>query len=129
VPEPIHDVSIADDERLLRRIRPEDVVVDSVTGQRRPSSAAFKSKSNIISVDLASLTTPGKTLAAYRQFMLVEIDVATVRALGCKVVRDPLPDNPAHALLYGNGPGGRMTAPQAKEIVSQCKWVSVRDVS
>jgi len=123
VPEPVDDVSIGDDERLLHRIRPDDVVVDSETGQRRPSSATFKSKSNIISVDLSSLTTPDKVLAGYPHHALVEIDVGTVRSLGCKVVRDPLPDNPSHALLYGSGPEGRMTRSQAREIVSRCKWV------
>lgn len=123
MPELIDDVSIGDDERLLHRIRPEDVVVDLETGQRRPSSATFKSKSNIISVDLASLTTPDKALAGYPHHALVEIDVATVRSLGCKVMRDPLPANPSHALLYGSRPDGRMTQSQAREIVSRCKWV------
>ncbi len=123
MPEPIDDVSIGDDERLLHRIRPDDVVVDSVTGQRRPSSATFRSKSNIISVDLASLTDPNKALEGYPHHTLVEIVVATVRSLGCKVVRDPLPNNSAHALLYGSGPEGRMTKAQAKEIVNRCRWV------
>jgi hypothetical protein len=125
VPEPVDDVSIGDDERLLHRIRPDDVVIDSETGQRRPASATFRSKSNIISVDLASLTTPDKALAAYPHHALVEISVATVRSLGCKIVRDPLPDNPSHALLYGSGPDGRLTKSQARQIVSRCKWVSV----
>jgi hypothetical protein len=129
VPEPVDDVSIGDDERLLHRIRPVDVVLDSETGQRRPASSSFRSKSNIISVDLASLTTPEKSLANYLHHALVEIEVGTVRSLGCKVVRDPLPDNPSHALLYGSGPEGRMTKSQAREIVSRCKWVSVGDVS
>jgi hypothetical protein len=129
VPEPVDDVSIGDDERLLHRIRPVDVVLDSETGQRRPASSSFRSKSNIISVDLASLTTPEKALANYLHHALVEIEVGTVRSLGCKVVRDPLPDNPSHALLYGNGPEGRMTKSQAREMVSRCKWVSVGDVS
>jgi hypothetical protein len=129
VPEPVDDVSIDDDERLLHRIRPVDVVLDSETGQRRPASSSFRSKSNIISVDLASLTTPEKALAGYLHHALVEIEVGTVRSLGCKVVRDPLPDNPSHALLYGSGPEGRMTKSQAREIVSRCKWVSIGDVS
>lgn len=129
MPEPIDDVSIGDDERLLHRVRPADVVVDSATGQRRPSSATFRSKTNIISVDLASLTTPQKALEGYPHHILVEIDVATVRSLGCKVVRNSLPENPAHALLYGSGPEGRMTKSQAKEIVSRCRWVSVGGVS
>jgi len=128
VPELIDDVSIGDDERLLHRIRVEDIFIDPQTGQRRPSSATFRSKSNIISVDLASLTTPVQALAAYPQHALVEIDVGTVRSLGCKVVRDPLPDNLSHALLYGSGPDGRMTKSQAREIVSRCKWVPVRGV-
>lgn len=128
MPEPVDDVSIGDDERLLHRLRPDDVVVDPETGRRRPSSATFKSKSNIISVDLASLTTPEKALENYPRHVLVEIDVETVRSLGCKIVRDPLPDNPAHALLYGSGPDGRMTRSQAREIVSRCKWVAVKTV-
>ena len=129
MPEPVDDVSIGDDERLLHRIRPDDVVLNQETGQRRPSSATFRSKTNIISVDLASLTTPDKALAAYPHYLLVEVDVGTVRFLGCKVVRDPLPDNPSHALLYGSGPDGRMTKPQAREIVNRCKWVSVARIS
>jgi hypothetical protein len=129
VPEPVDDVSIGDDECLLHRIRPVDVVLDSETGERRPASSSFRSKSNIISVDLASLTTPDKALAGYLHHALVEIEVGTVRSLGCKVVRDPLPDNPSHALLYGSGPEGRMTKSQARDIVSRCKWVSVGDVS
>lgn len=126
--EPVDDVSIGDDERLLHRIRPDDVVVNPATAQRRPSSATFRSKSNIISVDLASLTTPQKALEGYPQHTLVEIDVGTVRSLGCKVVRDPLSDNAAHALLYGSGPDGRMTKSQAREIVNRCRWVPVGQV-
>ena len=125
MPEPIDDVSIGDDERLLHRVRTDDVVVDPATAQRRPSSATFRSKSNIISVDLASLTTPQKALEGYAHHTLVEIDVGTVRSLGCKVVRDPQPDNPSHVLLYGSGPDGRMTKSQAREIVSRCRWVPV----
>lgn len=128
MPEPVDDVSIGDDERLLHRIRPDDIIVDTQTGDRRPSSATFRSKSNIISVDLASLTTPERALENFPRHVLVEIDVGTVRSLGCKVVRDRLPDNPAHALLYGSGPDGRMTKSQAREIVSRCKWVSVGQV-
>ena len=128
MPEPIDDVSIGDDERLLHRIRIEDIFTDPHTGHRRPSSATFRSKSNIISVDLASLTTPDNALAAYPHHALVEIDVGTVRSLGCKVVRDPHPDNPSHVLLYGSGPDGRMTKSQAREIVSRCRWVLVEPV-
>lgn len=125
MPEPLDDVTIGDDERLLHRIRPDDIVVDSETGQFRPSSAAFRSKSNIISVDIASLTTPEKALENYPTCRLVEIEVGIVRSLGCRVVRDPLPGNPSHALVYGSGPGGRMTKPQAREIVNRCTWVQI----
>lgn len=125
MPEPLDDVTIGDDERLLHRIRPHDIVVDSVTGQSRPSSAAFKSKSNIVSVDIASLTTPQRALENYPTFRLVEIEVGIVRSLGCRIVRDPQPGNPAHALVYGSGPGGRMTNSQAREIVNRCRWVQI----
>ena len=129
MPEPIDDASIDDDERLLHRIRPDHIIVDTQTGESRPSSATFRSKSNIISVDLVSLTTPPKALEGYPHHTLVEIDVGTVRSLDCKVVRDPQPDNPSHALLYGSGPDGRMTKSQAREIVNRCKWVPVGDIN
>ncbi len=123
MPEALDDVSITDDESLLHRIRPEDAVIGS--GTDRPSSSAFRSKSNILSVDIASLTTPEKTLANYPLFRLIDIEVGILRSLGCRVVRDPLPDSPAHALVYGSGPGGRMTKSQAKEIASRCRWVKI----
>ena len=127
--EPVDDASIGDDDRLLHRIRPDDIIVDTQTGESRPSSATFRSKSNIISVDLASLTTPQKALEGYSHHRLVEIDVGAVRSLGCKVVRDPQPDSASHALLYGSGPEGRMTKSEAREIVSRCKWAPVGDVN
>ncbi len=124
MPDPLDDVTIGNDERLLHRVRPEDIVVDSETGQLRPSSAAFRSTSNIISVAIASLTTPERILADYPNYSLVDVDVGTVRSLGCRVVREPLPGDPSHALLYGSGPDGRMKKSQAREIVKRCRWVS-----
>jgi len=85
VPELIDDVSIGDDERLLHRIRVEDIFIDPQTGQRRPSSATFRSKSNIISVDLASLTTPVQALAAYPQHALLGLFVLLV-ARSCAIL-------------------------------------------
>lgn len=128
MPDPLDDVTIGDDERLLHRIRPNDIVVDPETNQFRPSSGVFRSKSNIISVDIASLTTPERVLENYPTCRLVEIEVGTVRSLGCRVVRDPLPDNPSHALVYGSGTDGRMTKSQAREVVNQCRWVHIRSI-
>ena len=124
MPEPLDDVTIADGERLLHRIRPDDVHIDA-DGQCRPSSAAFRYINNVTSVDIASLTTPETTLEGYPAYRLVEINAGTVRSLGCRIVRDPQPDNLAHALIYGNAPDGRLTKSQAKQVANRCRWVTV----
>lgn len=124
MPEPLDDVTIADNERLLHRIRPDDVHIDS-SGQIRPPSGAFRYIKNITSVDIASLTTPERALEGYPAYSLVEIEAGAVRAVGCRIVRDPQPDNPAHALVYGSAPGGRLTKSQAKEVANRCRWVNV----
>ena len=38
-------------------------------------------------------------------------------------MRDPLPDNPSHALVCGKNPEGRLTKSQAKKIQQSSKWV------
>jgi hypothetical protein len=125
VPEPIDDATIGDDELLYHRIRPEDMNVDATTGEYRPSSAAFRYIDNITSVDIASLTTPQRALEPAPTYRLAEIEVRAVRSVGCKVVRDPQPDNEAHALIYGSAPEGRMTKSQAKRIANMCRWTAV----
>lgn len=57
-----------------------------------------------VSVDLARLTTPEQSLsrAPRAGFGLGSLTVGVPRSLGLRVRRDPLPGNPAHALIVGN---------------------------
>lgn len=124
MPEPVDDLAIGDDERLFHRIRPVDTYLEP-SGECRPTSGAFRYIKNVTSVDIASLTTPEQTLEDYPTFRLVEIEAGFLRSLGCRIVRDLQPDNPAHALVYGSAPEGRLTKTQAREVAKKCKWVNV----
>ena len=95
------DPSIPDDELLWRRIcnQPAWWKIEP-GGSLRPSSVAFlDSYTGEVSVNRASLTTREKTLAGRPDDGLIEIEAAFPRSLGHRVVSDPEPDNPAHALI------------------------------
>lgn len=126
MPEPQDDVSIRDEERLLRRIRPGDIYFDTVSNQFRPQSNCFRSTTDIISVHIASLTSPEAVLSEYPAFSLIEITAGELRSFHCILVRDPLENDVAHALVFGEAPGGRMSKGQAKTIVKHCRWVCLK---
>lgn len=109
MPEPVDDLTIGDSEILLHRVHAQDVSTDPATNVIRPNSSNLRSKTNIMSVDIASMTTPQRALQNYVGHRLVAIDAGSLRSLGCKIVRDPEPSNDAHALVYGSAPDGRMT--------------------
>ncbi|RMH34530.1 MAG: hypothetical protein D6690_10565 [Nitrospirae bacterium] len=53
--------------------------------------------------------------------LLVEFRAKTVRDAGCKIKRDPLPGNPAHALIYGNHANGGLSSAQAQKIARKSR--------
>lgn len=122
MPVPLDDPTVSNDERLWRRVGPSQIITNPETGESRPSSAVFRS-TNEISVARASLTTPAATLENYPKHSLVEFEARVARLAGCIVVCDPLPDDRAHALVYGSGANGRLTKTQAKKIAGQARWV------
>jgi hypothetical protein len=114
----IDDLSIADDELLWRRLHP-DWVLPADDGFRI-SSAAFKDGRREVSVDLAELTTQEKTLAGFPDQGLAEIKAGVPRSLGHAIVRDPIEDNPAHALICEPpGQPNRKRERDAKEMARQ----------
>jgi len=125
MPEPQDDCSIGDDEKLLRRIRPKDIHLNPISNQYRPESGCFRSD-DFISVHIASLTSEEKVLLDYPEFSLVEFTAEEMRSIGCKIVRDPLPEDPAHALMYGTAPGGYVSKSQAKKLSKICRWVVLK---
>lgn len=102
------DPTIAPDDPLWRRIPPTWVVFDENLGRKRPTSAAFDNARNgsAMSVVLGrtvqeSGRTPESALASHRDFLLASITAGLARQLGQIVARDPLPDEPAHAVVAG----------------------------
>jgi hypothetical protein len=100
-------------ESLWRGIHKFQIKPNS-DGTYRPSSGAFKSTD--LSVDIASKTTPEKSInnfAALSGF-LAEVPIK----LGYLVIEDPVEDNDAHALIKGN-----ITKTNAKKIANSCEWI------
>jgi hypothetical protein len=107
---------VDDNEELYRRVIVKNQIVTNSDGSLRPSSALYSSSSGDISVDIASKTTPQKSKKD--AIALAGVLAQTPKSLGYPVVEDPLPENPAHALIKG-----KITKGHAREIVRQSFWV------
>jgi hypothetical protein len=83
-------------------------------GTYRPSSGAFKSTD--LSVDIASKTTPEKSVRNFAALsgFLAEVPIK----LGYPVIEDPVEGNDAHALIKGKIKQGH-----AREIANASEWV------
>lgn len=102
------DPTIADDDRLLRRIFPDWWVPDEKASGMRLSTAAFDDypDGSPMSVHLGSvlerLGLPNESvLRGHEGYGLAELSAGTVRSLGQGIVRMPEPDWPAHAGVVG----------------------------
>jgi hypothetical protein len=114
------DETIQSDEKLLRRIHPKHVVPDR-DGGFRPSSAAFNDRE--LSVDIESTLTAlnrshQSCIDGYDGFGLAWFSAGTARANQQAVSRDPLPDNPAHGIVYGDKP-----TRVKKQLVEGATWI------
>lgn len=117
---PDDDRSIPDSEQLFRRvITAADAIVPLGDGRFRPYSGAFDNEPT--SVDLSSLSTPEQTRdrEQSRLFHVAAVSVAAVRGAGCVVQRNPLDDNPAHALIFGHHANGGLTQSESRKIAKQ----------
>lgn len=108
------DASIPDVEPLWRRIHPA-YLKTRADGGFDVSSAAFRDKSGELSVHLSSLTTRTRALSSYPTFSLAEFAAGVPRELGMGVCRDPLPEDPSHALVFPSASKG-----QAKRLAERC---------
>jgi hypothetical protein len=118
---PTDDPSILDKYRLIRRIHPSWIVYDDNLKIRRPSSQAFCNSTGdeamsvfLEDVFLESGRGLEHLLAGWPEFALAAITVGCTRTCDQGVVRDPLPDEPSHALVVG-----RKTTNTRKRI-AQC---------
>lgn len=88
---------IAASDLLYRRLHPNTVSRGVI------ESSAFNDDSGDVSVDLARLTTPEASVARAKGpgYGLAVIRAAIPLEEGLTVLPDPLPENPAHALIIG----------------------------
>lgn len=101
------DPSIGDEADLFRRVHPTQIIPDHTRRCMRISSAAFNDRS--MSVDLADALQatgrgPETTLVGHPGHSLVSITARLARSQAQVIARDPLPDNEAHAVVFGRKP-------------------------
>jgi len=61
---------------------------------------------------------PSEYLASHPGFALASLTAALARDCNQKVARDPLPDEPAHALVVG-----KKTKAVQRRFAKECRWV------
>jgi hypothetical protein len=105
------DASLRDEINLWRRIPPWHVIFDENLQRWRPSSAAFDNDADgepmsvvIAEEALAQGRSPAALVVGHEGYGLASVTVGLVRACGQGVTRDPMPDEPAHALVFGPKP-------------------------
>lgn len=99
------DLTITNEDRLLRRIPLYQIVKDEDTGCARFSSAAFKDKELSINIE-SVLLTGGETVDAcvrkHQGYKLASFTAGQARQLQQMVCLDPdPPDNMSHGLVCG----------------------------
>lgn len=116
------DPSIGNDERLWRRVHPTWIEIDPESGQPDVSSAVFATREEV-SVALAASTTTELFLRDNLGHSVIEFTAGAARAAGCTVVRDPLPDDPAHALVCGQKSHGQLNKTQQQRLKQASRLV------
>jgi hypothetical protein len=120
------DPTILDDDNLWRRIPPCHFIQDDNVGGVRPSSAAFDDHPNgsPMSVVLESVAVqfgrgPMHVLAGHVGYALASVTAGLARQYQQGVAREPLADEPAHAVVFGN-----KTKRIKRELAKGSRWVT-----
>ena len=121
----IDDPTISDDAALWRRIPPWHFVFDKNRGRWRAASAAFENHPNgtPMSVLLATLMQrenrgPRQALGGLGDYALASITAGLVRRCEQGVAHEPLPDEPAHGVVFGN-----KTKSVRRRFAREAEWV------
>ena len=119
------DASIPDGAALWRRIPPWHFIFDENLGRVRPSKAAFDNDANDSSMSvvladlvLASGRGPKHVLAGHERFALAFITAGLARSKQQRVAKDPIPGEPAHALVVG-----KKTDSVKRAMAKASEWV------
>jgi hypothetical protein len=112
---------ISDDDTLLRRVHPSQVVNDKNLGRDRPSSGVFTDPEMSTDSD-ALLTKHGLDssfcLKGYSGYSLTRIDVKFARTNGMTVTNTPKEDNAAHTDVIG-----KKTEALQRQFAKHATWV------
>ena len=109
------DASIPDDLRLLRRVHPQWIC------DFRPDSSNFKNKKDGEGLSVTAWLSDEDlqaTIAEEPTFGVVRTTAGELRAIGLKIVRAPLDDNPNHCECFGKP---SKNAPRL--VAKAAKWV------
>ena len=126
-PEPayVDDPTIADTSALWRRIPPWHFVFDENLGCVRPSSAAFEDHpdgtpmSVVLGDEVLQTGRPAETvLMGHADFALASFSAGLARQLEQGIARKPLPEEPAHAEVFG-----KKTKRVRRSFAKHCEWV------
>lgn len=129
----IDDQSIIGDSKLFRRIfvRPNvQVVWDANRNKWRPSSAAFQNSSDgspmsvVLEVVLQELERDYESvLVGHDNFACAYISAQLARNLQQGIVRDPVPEELAHGLVFGNKPPS-----VRRKMAEEAEWLVAPDL-
>lgn len=118
------DTTIGATSVLFRRIPPWHVLFDENMRRWRPKSAAFEDSpgGSPMSVLLEEIVSemgrvPADLVVAFDDYSLVSFPAQLARDCGQALVRDPLPDESAHALVIG-----KKTKSVKRRLAKQCDW-------
>ncbi len=121
----VDDLTIKNEAPLWRRVPPHHFVFDDNRGTWRPSSAAFDDHPNgtpmsvVLGEDVAAASrTADSVLAGHEGFGLVSLPAGLARENRQGIVRRPLPDEPAHAEVFG-----KKTRGVRKALAKGSKWI------
>ncbi len=116
--DPHDDRSITDEDQLWRRIPPRHCI--DCPGERcRPSSQTYEDdEDGTLSVDIGRLTSVEAILSGHDGYAVAAFSAGVARECGLIVIGDPLPLDPAHALVIGNKSGSRRHA-----LVKGSVWI------
>ena len=111
---------ISDDEIVIRRVRPDEVVFDRELGRYRPSTQAFKQGGveGLTSAYLMSATTPRAVAGDSGRWYLAAVRVGILRTNGLGVVLTENERGTGHVDITG-----RKTRGVLVRVVMAAYWV------
>ena len=118
-------IDILPDDVLWHWVPQNQIQLDPLTGDHRPTSNAFRrGDKKPVSAELSKLTTLEETQRRSQGKPIVAITVQSLHEIGCGAKHDPLPDNPAHTLIYGNHEEYGPSHSQSRKIASKAEFIT-----